>query len=693
MLTPYVVGLDTETHLIAAGLQAPPLVVLSFCTVAENGAGLLLRDDALAYAHNVLAAPHATVVGQNVAFDMAVLVEEDPTLFPRIFEAYAEGRIRCTRVREMLLHNATEGLSDDGAGPKVSFSLGDIVRRRFGVDLSADKSGPDAWRLRYAELDGVPLAEWPDEARRYAGDDAVWALRVFQDQEKDRFAGEVDLLADEQGQTAAAFCLHLMQAWGVLTDEAAVLALEARLTETVEAADEKLRQSGILKGKSTKRRDTGIIEVEWSKNTARIKDLIEEGFAARGMSAPRTDPSHRFPEGQIKMDEETLREAGHPDLLVLADSMGDAKLLGTYVQALKGRIKKGNTNEYEQRGLHIPGRGWLLNSSPNPLVATGRTSWSKPNLQNPPRKGGVRECIVPRPGYWYLSVDYSFIELCTWAQYCIDTPNIGHSKLAEAIRAGLDPHVDMGVEALRVEQEERVLEWTANGHTHRTTNRDVTYAILNAARKAGAPWAKDARQLAKALNFGLPGGLGAATFCAFAKATYGVHVEEADAMRLKPAWLQKWTEAQPFFNHVSAMQGFGGQTFTVTLPRSGFVRAGCRFTSGCNTTFQGPAARGAKEAMFLLARACYDPTAKDAALYGSRPVLFLHDEFILEVPAHRERAHAASLRVQELMLQGMRRFVPDVPVKAEPTLMERWYKEAEPVYGADGVLELWRPNL
>ena len=44
------------------------------------------------------------------------------------------------------------------------------------------------------------------------------------------------------------------------------------------------------------------------------------------------------------------------------------------------------------------------------------------------------------------------------------------------------------------------------------------------------------------------------------------------------------------------------------------------------------------------------------------------------------------------MVQGMQRFVPDVPVKAEPTLMARWYKEAEPVWGSDGVLELWSPK-
>lgn len=662
---PTYIGLDTETYLIQPGLQAPPLVVMSMVGDPTMGASLLLRDEALVTVRNLLRNPGAHLVLQNAAFDMAVFASEQDDLLPLIFAAYDAGRIHCTRIREMLLHNALEGLNDaDGGGPRVGFSLADIVKRRFGVDLSADKTAPDAWRLRYSELDGKPLNEWPEEARRYAGDDAIWALRIWQQQEE-----QAEYLKDAPGQTRAAFCLHLMQAWGILTEEAAVLELEERLSATVSEANEKLLASGLLKGKTKKNKATGILEIEWSKNSARIKELVEQGFARQGLEVPRTDPSDRFPEGQVKTDEETLRMAGVPDLDVLADSLGDAKLLSTYVQALKGRVKKGNTDQYEQRGRYLPGTGWLINASWNPLVASGRTSCQKPNLQNPPRKGGVRECFVPRTGNWFLSVDYSFIELCTWAQACLDL--VGKSDMAEAIRAGLDPHVDMGVEILRAE------------------GRDVDYEACVAARKGGQSWAKDARQLAKAANFGLPGGLGAATFVAYAKATYGVELTEEKARDLKVVWRSKWSEADAYFAHVSGLQQFGASSFTVTLPQSGFVRAGCTFTSGCNTFFQGLAARGAKEALWLLTKACY---GADPLLAGCRIVAFVHDEFILEVPAERERAHAISERVQKLMLEGMQRFVPDVPIKAEPTLMARWYKEAEPVWGADGILELWTPK-
>lgn len=690
-----VIALDTETYLISAGLLAPPLVCVSFATVAApespnvaNPPGLLDRTAGLVFVEGLLTNAverdyHLAV--HNAAFDMAVFCVERPSLIPLVFKAYDEGRIHCTKVRDQMLLNARGEMKADEEGQKTGFTLADVVKRRFEVDISESKNDPNAWRLRYGELDGVPLHDWPEDAKTYAKDDALWHLAVFLHQEQERAEGGVDPLSDEPGQNRAAFALHLMSMQGVLTDAVAVEALEAHLTGTVAEAEEKLKASGILKGKSTKKRDTGLIEVSWSKDTAKIKSLVEASFDAANLPVPRTPPSSTAPDGNVKMDEETLRATAHPDLLVLADSASDSKLLTTYVPALKGLDSKG-----KQRGLVLPGRGYLIQPGYNCLVSSGRTSAYQPNVQNPPRKGGVRECFVPRPGYWYLSVDYAFIELCTWAQTCIDL--LGFSKLADAIKAGMDPHVDMGVEILKSEHPVRQLEYTdKNGVVLGRMSNAVDYTFVNAARKAGATWAKDARQLAKAANFGFPGGLGAASFCAYAKATYGVDISEEKAKDLKRIWRGKWTEADAYFNHISALQAEAfNQPFAVTLPRTGFVRGGCTFTSACNTYFQGLAARGAKEAMWEIAKVCYVENA--SVLYGCRPVLFLHDEFILEVPAETDIAHDASATLSALMVEGMRKFVPDVPVAVEPTLMKRWYKEAGPVYDAKSRLVPWEPR-
>jgi hypothetical protein len=700
--TPFYMGFDTETYLIVPGLLTPPLVCASGCSVVANGAWLLLRDHAVETFENLLDDPNCHLVIHNAPFDLAVMVVEKPDLLPKVFAALDAGRIHCTRIRDMMLHNAAVGLTDDN-GPKIGFTLADVVKRRFEVDLSDTKNNPDAWRLRYHELDGKPLSEWPEEAKTYAKDDAVWHLRVFEHQEEEGdgyqlaafkasgapYAAYLDTphpLADEAGQTRAAFALHLMAVYGVLTDEVSVQNLEADLTVVVNEANEKLKKSGILRGTSKKDKETGLTGIEWTKDTKKIKALVEE---ALGATTPKTKPSDpdpvtgapgRFPEGQTKTDEETLRLTRHPDLLVLAGVGTDTTMLTKWVPALKGLVKNKNTKKVEQRGLRLS-RGWLINPGWNPLVSTGRTSCYAPALQQMPRPDDkkpvlakLRPCIVPRPGNWFLSVDYSFIEMVAWAQTCLDL--LGVSDLAEAIRAGQDPHIRLAVEIMRAEGHEKM------------THKEDDYKIALAGKKT---WAKGVRQMAKSGNFSLMGGSGIETFIGIAYDQYGVELTDPQARSLKDIWKRTWSEAQPYFNHIQSLQQAAyGQPFTVVLPRTGFVRAGCTFTSGCNSYFQGLAARGLKEALWETARECY--LTETSALYGCRPVMELHDEIILEVPAHREQAHAASLRLQEVMVAAMSKFVPDVPVKAEPALSRRWMKEAEPVYGADGVLDLWEPS-
>jgi DNA polymerase-1 len=688
-----VIALDTETYLIQPGLLAPPLVCVSFCTVAEDGTpnppGLLDRAAGLDFIEALLrrieAGEDIHIVIHNAAFDMAVFCVERPHLLPLVFKAYDEGRIHCTKVRDQMLLNARGEMQDEDDGPKTEFHLASAVLRRFGVDISESKNDPNAWRLRYGELDGVPLSEWPAEAVTYAKDDAGWHLKVYLDQEREDHGEAVCErgywpLKDEPGQTRAAFFLHLMSMHGVLTDATAVGALEAHLTEVVEVASAKLKASGIFKGKSTKKRDTGLIEVTWSKDTKVIKEKVEAGFAARNLHVPRTDPSDSHPDGQVKMDEDTLRMSGDPDLLVLADSMGDMKLRDGYVQNMQGRFKKkGSKTEYEMKGLALPGRGWLLNPSFNAVVSTGRTSSYKPNIQNPDKRQGVwledgryvpgvRECIVPRDGFVFSAVDYNFIEMVAWADTCLTLPEVGFSRLAEAIREGKDPHCMLG---------QRIL--AAEGHRH-------TYEEVYAGRKT---WAKDARTMSKPGNFGLMGGMGAESFAEFAWKSYGVRLTVPQAADLKKNWKILWEEADPFFGYVTSLQREAfGQPFTVVVPQTGFVRGGCTFSMGCNAFFQPVAARGAKEAGWNIARECYE--VESSPLFGCRPVVFLHDEFILEVPNHPERAHLATARLERLMIEGMEKFIRNVPVGVEPTLMRRWFKEAGPVY-RDGMLVPWEP--
>lgn len=297
-----------------------------------------------------------------------------------------------------------------------------------------------------------------------------------------------------------------------------------------------------------------------------------------------------------------------------------------------------------------------------------------PNLQNPPRKGGIRECFVPRHGYLYAFCDYSFIELCTLAQSCLEM--FGWSAMADAINSGLDPHLDMAASML-----------------------GITYEEAIARKKQGDPKITEFRQMSKALNFGFPGGLGAAKFVDYARDGYGVTITEGEARRRKEEWYRKWPEMRQYHQHFGGLT-LGDRKFTLVQPGSGRVRGEVGFCDGSNTVFQGRAADGIKRAGWYISQECYLGYSKywprevhgekKSPLFGSFIVLMLHDELILEVP--EAMAHEAVHRQSEVMVLGMREVVPDVKVGTEFAIARRWYKGAAPVYDAGGRIQPWEPK-
>ena len=109
---------------------------------------------------------------------------------------------------------------------------------------------------------------------------------------------------------------------------------------------------------------------------------------------------------------------------------------------------------------------------------------------------------------------------------------------------------------------------------------------------------------------------------------------------------------------------------------TGRLRAEASFCASRNTIFQGLAADGAKLAMWRLWRA------------GVRIVNFIHDEFLIEVPADGDLS-AAVEQVESLMVEGMREVLPDVEVRVESTITRLWSKDAETLLDEAGNLLPW----
>lgn len=602
-------AIDSETHLIAPGRLAPSLVCLS-TSLRE----LLHANEEGTKERLVEILSSESIVGHNIAFDMAVFAARWPDLLPLIFSAYREDRVTDTMLREKLVHIALgvyRGYAKpDGTTVQYRYSLADCAKRRLNRDL--DKS---AWRLTYSELEHLPLEAWPDGAKQYAIDDAVTTWDVWKAQEAD-----TELLLDQHRQARAAWWLHLTSAWGMQTDTEGVRRFQAQ----VESELAEVR--GICVA-------AGIVRKDGTRNTKAAAKLVEAACRAADTQIALTE------KGRVKLDRGSVEKLDHPVLAAYARLSSLGKQLSTDLPLLVSGAVRPIQARFET------------------LLETGRTS-SSPNIQNLPRKGGMRECFVPRPGYVFGSADYEQMELRTVAQVCLAM--FGQSRLAEALNAGIDPHLEMAARIVGIDYDEAL-----------------------ARKRAGDADIDNARQVAKVANFGFPGGLGIARFCDFAKTTYGVVINEAEAANLKQTWLASWPEFRRYFAWIGGI--CEQHNPTVEQLYVGRRRGCVSYTEACNSMFQGLAADAAKHAGFLVSSACY--VEQNSPLFGSRIVNFIHDEIIIETP--ETGAHAAVTELARLMVAGAIVWMPDVPPRAEPLLMRRWSKKAKPMHDEQGNLVPW----
>lgn len=114
------------------------------------------------------------------------------------------------------------------------------------------------------------------------------------------------------------------------------------------------------------------------------------------------------------------------------------KLKSTYVEALPTYINEKT--------------GRVHTSWNQTLVATGRLSSSNPNLQNIPKDGkngsAVRQAFKPKPGWTFISADYSQIELRVLAHFSKD------KHLVDAFLHDKDIHAQTAAKLFEVDEKE-----------------------------------------------------------------------------------------------------------------------------------------------------------------------------------------------------------------------------------------------
>lgn len=390
---------DTETHRFRSGLMAPPIVCIQWA-VEDGRAYLMTKRGELAEEAVSLSGPTsntfsslvvywlsqgATLVGHHVAYDLACLCAQDAALVPLIFKAYRENRVTDTMLRQQLAdigRGRHRGFFNGPVWIPLQYNLGDVgSRHSFKVDKA------DPWRMYYSLLDEVPLGDWPgfsaevpklgkggvqefdksgapvyimlhgEAAITYALHDVHATRAAFRGQ-AERY--EAELLCDEFFQARKFWSLDLASTWGLRTSLRGVQSLERGARERLNELEAMLKEG-----------PRPLMRADGSRDTKAAQALMVAVCKADGLALRLTKA------GAVCLDSDACKGTGHPLLEAYAEASSMKKVLSNDVAAL-------------MQGVNVPIHTHFG------IADSGRVTSAGPNVQNPRRLAGVRECYVPR---------------------------------------------------------------------------------------------------------------------------------------------------------------------------------------------------------------------------------------------------------------------------------------------------------
>lgn len=665
------IAFDTETFLInkrgKATINAVPRLVCMSWYTSDGEKGLLERERACPLFLSWLQDPTTRLVGHNVTFDLLVMgraIWEDlgVDIQPYLVDMIEEGaRINDTDIRERLIEISKGGCQSGGYSMKL------LAKRYLNLSMT-DKGGVASPRTRYAELDGVPVEEYPPNFVEYAINDGLITMRIYQAQQARYRGTKLDQkgthITNEAYQVAAKLSLDATAAWGAMVDQRWAGCVDGYFARQEEFYAAQLRTLGYM-------REDGSVPDAAKRELARV------AWESLGMK-PRLTGS-----GKVAADANTLAEL--EELFDAADRQLDRRF---HIFMAYSRARKMRTTYMEP--ILDAGR-YPLCPNMRVIVNTGRTSSAGPNIQNMPargnsderqflaflgdqgkdpaftaarvRRGGViaadiRGCFVPRPGHVFVASDYDSLEMATLAQVLRNLTG-GITAMGRSINNMEDQHCRVAASMLGCSYQTFVdlLKMSED-----EAPDDLRRAVVNI---VGTFRPKDVRQISKIANYGFAGGASEHTFRAYARG-YGMTVSAAQAAIARQAWFDAWPEMQYYFDYISSLEDYRGNYWVEqhgpNRIMKGWRRRRCdKFTQAANSLFQGLAADGAKMVAWRLFKT------------DLRYLFFVHDEFVREVPA--ELAQQAGEELDRVMIAGMREFCPDIRINCDyDILVDRWGK-------------------
>ncbi|SFV61167.1 DNA polymerase I [hydrothermal vent metagenome] len=257
-------------------------------------------------------------------------------------------------------------------------------------------------------------------------------------------------------------------------------------------------------------------------------------------------------------------------------------------------------------------------------TATGRLSSKDPNLQNIPVRSAlgrsVREAFIAKEGYKLVSIDYSQIELRLLAHFSQD------AALLEAFQHGVDIHL-------------------------------ATSTIL-----FGEEHAKEKRNFAKSVNFGLLYGMGPK------KLSDELGISSSEAKEIISNYFASFPTVKSFLEGIQERVKIDGYVETILKRRRIFdyesangMQKAAFMRESVNTVFQGSAADLIKLSMNQI-----DSMIREEEL-DTHMLLQIHDELIFEVK--KEKVEEISRRFVHIMENVLEL---DVPLECSVSVGDSW---------------------
>ncbi len=315
------------------------------------------------------------------------------------------------------------------------------------------------------------------------------------------------------------------------------------------------------------------------------------------------------------INREALRASGHPAALAIAEYREHQKVVSTYGEGFLAHVHR-KTKRLHPRFKSLG-------------AITGRASCSDPNLQNIPAESVFRSCFRAPEGRRLITADYSAAELRILAEMSRDPVFIN------TLGSGGDLHAIVA---------------------QRLFKRPVS--------KSENP---ELRARAKAINFGLAYGMGAAGLAA----QIGATIDEAE--RLLEGYFRAFPKIRGFLEDASkaalkrgVAETLAGRRYWFTDMRREGKDEGSLARIAKNLPIQGTNADITKLAMARMV-AAFAEAKLDATL-----VNMVHDELVVECAADATET-VREVMVREMMSAGAE-LVRVVPMTVEAHVGEAWSK-------------------